>query len=428
MILIYSDIISNRLIYTLNVMFKYVLGVDYVYTNKHQEFKESALPKINYSAKKFENALQIIPSNLLFEKGIKGQDIQVSWQDHTPYFFKTNGEMSYDIFASTFYMISRYEEYLSFEPDVHGRFKAEDSLAFKQGFLKKPVVNLWCIELQNQLMKLFPELSFSNKKTSYLNTLDIDIAYAYKAKGLFRFVGGFAKAIIKRDKEELSRRLSYIKSKKDPFDTYEFIRGCSENIKTKYFFLLGDKAPFDVNIHHRRKGLKKLILKLSEENEIGIHPSYQSNQKPELVSKEIKRLKNILGKSITSSRQHFLKMSFPSTYENLISQEITKDYTMGFASQVGFRAGVCNVYPFYNIEIEEQRPLWIVPFQVMDGTLNQYLKLTPEESIQEIKTLIDEVNHVNGLFVSLWHNSSLSEIDIWKGWRKVYKETLNLMK
>ncbi|MGY5355483.1 polysaccharide deacetylase family protein [Wenyingzhuangia sp. IMCC45467] len=428
MIIIYSDIITSRLIYTLNVLFKYVLGVDYKLTNKLYEFKKSSLPKINYSSKIIEKSLQIIPSKLLFEKGIKNQNIELEWRNHVPYFFKTKGDFLFDIFASTFYMVSRYEEYLPFQSDVHGRFKAEDSLSFKNNFLKKPVVNLWSLELQNQLLTLFPALSFSKKKTSYLNTLDIDIAYAYKAKGTIRFLGGFFKAMMKREIAEIQERKQYLRSKTDPFDTYSFIADSSKGVKTKYFFLLGDRAKHDVNIHHKRKGLKKLILKLNEQHSIGIHPSYQSNKKPELLSKEVKRLENILRTKVTSSRQHFLKMSLPFTYENLISQKITKDYTMGFASQIGFRAGICNVYPFYNLEKEEQRPLWIVPFQVMDGTLNKYLNLTPEQAVVELKNLINEVNNVNGLFVSLWHNSSLGETTIWKGWKKVYKEMLILMK
>lgn len=428
MIIIYSDTISNRLIYTLDVIFKYVLGVDYRCTNKLQEFEVSTLVRINYSKKNLDKTLQITPSTLLFENGIRSQDIQVSWQSEIPYFFRTGGEFLYDVFASTFYMVSRYEEYLPFTSDIHGRFKAEDSLAFKQGFLKQPVVNLWSLELQHQMVKLFPELCFPKKKTSYLNTLDIDIAYAYKSKGLVRFLGGFANSIIKKNKEEIVERISYLKSKKDPFDTYDFIENASKKIKTKYFFLLGNKAKYDPNIHFKRKGLKEIILKLSKQHEIGIHPSYQSNQKPALVAKEINRLTKILGKEITSSRQHFLKMSFPFTYENLIGQKITKDYTMGFASQVGFRAGICNVYPFYNIEKEAQRPLWIVPFQVMDGTLNQYLSLTPTQASQQLRALIDQVRNVDGLFVSLWHNSSLSEKTIWMGWQKVYKDMLTLMK
>ncbi|MDO3693838.1 polysaccharide deacetylase family protein [Wenyingzhuangia sp. chi5] len=428
MMIIYSDIISSRLIYTLNVIFKYVIGIDYELTNHQTDFETSFKHKINYSVKNIDNSLQIIPSNLLFQKGVVEQDIQVDWIDEIPFLFKTNGELPYDIFAATFYMITRYEEYLPFESDIHGRFSAENSLAFKNGFLKKPVVNLWVMFLQKKLLELSPNLCFPIKKISFLNTLDIDIAYAYKAKGIIRFWGGFAKAILKRNQEEIGLRKNYITSKKDPFDTYNFIEKHSENVNTQYFFLLGNRAEFDNNIHPSKRGLKKLILKLSQQHKIGIHPSYQSNQKPEKVAKEIKRLEKILGDKITISRQHFLKMSFPSTYENLINNGVKVDYTMGFASQVGFRAGICNVYPFYNLEKEAARPLWIVPFQVMDGTLNQYLKLNPEQGIQEIKSLIDEVNSVNGLFVSLWHNSSLSETDIWKGWRKVYKEMLTLMK
>ena len=428
MIIIYSDTISPRLVYTLNVLFKYVLGVDYKLTRDFKYFKRSLLFKINYSSKAVEDSLQIVPSILLFEKGYKEQIINVEWEKDIPFFFKTKGDLPFDILASTFYMISRYEEYLSFEPDVHNRFKAEDSLAFKQGFLKKPVVNLWAKKLQETLVKLFPNIVFPKKEVSYLNTLDIDMAYAYKAKGVFKFLGGFVKSIIKNNKEDIENRKLYLRTKKDPFDTYDFIKNCSENIKTHYFFLLGDRGQYDPNIHYYKRGLKKLILKLNKEHEIGIHPSYQSNKEPKRVLKEIKRLEKILKEKVEISRQHFLKMSFPETYENLINQNIKKDYSLGFASQIGFRGGICSVYPFYNLETELQRPLWIVPFEVMDGTLNNYLSLEPVQALKEVESLIAEVKNVNGLFVPLWHNSSLSETGDWKGWRQVYKEMLTLMK
>lgn len=426
MILVYSDVITNRLTYVLNVLFKYTMGVDYRLTTNREEFKESKISKINYSDKNIDGCVQIVPVNLLFEKEIKEQNIEVERIDKIPFFFK-NVNNEYDVLASSFWMLTRYEEYLPFEKDNHGRFSAAHSLGFKEAFLKKPVVNLWGAYLVEKLQEIEPGFKIPDRKVSYLNTLDIDGAYAYKAKGFIRFYGGFIKSFLKKDKEDIDLRFLYLKSRKDPYNTYDYIDEISKKVKTVYFFLLGDKSEYDVNIHHKKRGFKKLIKKISETHQIGIHPSYLSNQDGSRVSKEIKRLEKITHQNIDISRQHFLKLEFPKTYENLISNNITVDYTMGYADQLGFRAGVCNAYPFYNLRSEEERPLWIVPFQVMDGTLNQYLKLNPEEAVTEIKEVMNEVKKVKGLYVSLWHNSSLSEIQNWKGWRCVYEEMLSLM-
>ncbi|NIJ44097.1 hypothetical protein FHR24_000536 [Wenyingzhuangia heitensis] len=427
MILVYSDSLSSRLIYILNVVFKYVLGVNYKTTVSLIDFENYKGPKINYSKKNLENSVRIIPVKFLFQNSIQQQNLDVNWIDEVPYFFKTK-DGQYDVLASCFWMITRYEEYLPFTPDHHNRFKAEDSLAYKQGFLKIPVVNVWVQELQQKLNIEFPNFIFPQRHFSTLNTLDIDTAYFSKGKGFFYFVGGFLKDIIKKRKENIEVKWSYLKTQKDVYDTYDFIESVSKNIKTHYFFLLGNKSEFDSSVKHTRKCLKKLIQQKAKNHSVGIHPSYVSNQKPELISKEIKRLEKLVGNKITSSRQHFLKLEFPKTYENLIKNGVRVDYSMGFASQVGFRAGICNAYPFYNLKTETQESFWIVPFQVMDGTLNQYLQLSPNKAIDEIKELIDQVKKVDGLFVSLWHNSSLSEKFGWQGWRKVYQEMLLLLK
>jgi hypothetical protein len=61
----------------------------------------------------------------------------------------------------------------------------------------------------------------------------------------------------------------------------------------------------------------------------------------------------------------------------------------------------------------------------MDGTLKDHLKLTNEESLAKILALKDEVKKVNGTFISLFHNNSLSENDEWKGWSTIYKQMLS---
>jgi hypothetical protein len=66
--------------------------------------------------------------------------------------------------------------------------------------------------------------------------------------------------------------------------------------------------------------------------------------------------------------------------------------------------------------------LRLVPFMLMDGTMKDYMKLSPEESLQKAMRLIDEVKAVNGTFVTLWHNQSVNDKEEWTGWRKVYED------
>src|SRR5690606_23282965 len=127
-------------------------------------------------------------------------------------------------------------------------------------------------------------------------------------------------------------RKSVISEKeKDPFDTYHFFK---ERLDVKdinqviFFWLMADYAQFDKNNPVDNQVFQKKIREVSTWSDFGIHPSYASNLHPKKLSVEIKRLKNILGKPILKSRQHYIKLKFPETYRNLLSNGIKEDYTM----------------------------------------------------------------------------------------------------
>ena len=215
-------------------------------------------------------------------------------------------------------------------------------------------------------------------------------------------------------------------STKDPYDTYDFLnsvfKGNEKNVY--FFFLLGDYSRFDKNVSYKNRHFRKLIQKIKEKYAVGIHPSFLSDKKKESknLKFEIQRLKEITGSKVKKSRQHFLQLSFPETYRRLIKAGIDEDFTMGYPSQTGFRAGICTPFYFYDLEKETTTNLKIVPFQVMDVTLRDYMKLTPEQATNEIERLMTEVKNVGGTFVSIWHNETVSNLGSWKGFREVFEK------
>ena len=331
----------------------------------------------------------------------------------------------FDPFAAAFYMITRYEEYLPFISDQHQRFEAHASLAMQENFLADPVVDRWAIALGHALQKQFPTFSPAPRKYRYLSTVDIDNAYAYKEKGLIRTAGGYLKSFAAFDLNEVILRTRVLlRQERDPYDTYEQLLDIQKryDLRPIYFFLVADYGHNDKNLSVHNRRFQALIKRLADYADTGVHPSYGSNQRPEQLLVESQRLSAILNRETERSRQHFLKMAMPETYRRLLLADIHEDHTMGFAEQIGFRAGTCTPFHFYDLEREEWTDLKVVPFQVMDATLKYYMKLKPEEVIGRVKPLIDQVRSVNGLFVSLWHNESLSENEIWKGWNPVYEE------
>ncbi len=425
MILIYSDNNSPRLEYTLEVMFHLLLRTEYEWTQDLTYFQKAKnRPRLHYSTAEIEGSLGICPHALLSEKGIRKQDIEVTYRDGIPYFFETcrQNEIPYDLLASTFYMISRYEEYLPFTPDRHGRFPAKESLSFKAGFLHLPVVHLWAHHLRQKLNELYPELTFPSLEYRMLDSIDIDYAYRYKGKPLFRRLFHILRILVNRDHAALKSWKTYRRTGKDPYDTYDYIHRIREKQSRERIFFIqtGQYGQYDKNIP-LNSTFRKLLRRLVSVSNIGLHPSYASAEHPERIEKEKKLLESATGTPITRSRQHYLRMRLPSTYEHLIDAGIEEDYTMGYPDALGFRSGIAVPYPYYNLLREEKMPLSIIPFQVMDVTLRNHLSLSPEQAIEEIRKLQKTLRTYGGIFVSLFHNSSLSEDDEWKGWRKVYE-------
>jgi len=160
----------------------------------------------------------------------------------------------------------------------------------------------------------------------------------------------------------------------------------------------------------------------------GIHPSYRSAGRPATLRMEAERYSKIAGHEAGCARQHWLLLRLPETYQSYEDAGISIDYTMGYADEPGFRAGIARPFPFYDLSKEKITGLTIVPFQIMDGTLRQYLHLSPEAALPVIRSLVSSTMSVGGLFVSIWHNTSLAEGNGWEGWRRVFEETLAMQK
>jgi hypothetical protein len=193
-----------------------------------------------------------------------------------------------------------------------------------------------------------------------------------------------------------------------------------QGINSVYFFLSGDYGNFDVNYALKTRAFRKLLRTMSDDRQIGIHPSYRSNQSFEILKEEYDVFSEILGKRPEISRQHFLIVKMPETYNRIISLGIKHDYSMGFASRPGFRAGTSRPFRFYDLKNEKETDLTIHPFVMMDVTLRQYLKLDVAVAMEKVTDMSDKLRSVNGLFTLLWHNESLCNTGEWKGWDRVF--------
>ena len=431
-LLIYVPKKPARLRYVFRLVFKDLLRIPYHLTTSLEEFESAEQPKMIYGEVAQGDAVYFRSSGLLFKRGVDSLDLEpLEYEGERAFFpvYDKSSILPFDIFASVFYLVSRYEEYLPFVRDVHGRFTAHLSVSAQLGVLEKPLVNIWALMVKKILQEHFPTLKFPERKYKFIPTYDIDSAFAYAQKGLVRSLGGYFLSLKLLDWNSISERSSVLFARKrDPFNTFtrQIAYTKKYGLKPIYFILFGRYGQFDKNINIRNRTFRFLIKRLSDYARIGIHPSYYTVEQPERLNFEISNLERVINKDVGCSRQHFLRLVLPNTYRNLIEEDITDDYSMGYAALPGFRAGICSPYNFYDLDLEVETKLRIHPFAVMDGTLRDYMELTPADAIEQIRVLINEVKKVNGTFISLWHNESLSDKKRWKGWRRVYEELLEM--
>jgi hypothetical protein len=430
--IVYSLNITNRLKYICDFIGNELTGKPFELTNSKEHYLDHSGSKINYSPGKIhENEFWLQPHSLLFEKDIKQPNTECIEVNGRKAFFKTEGDFPFDIFAASFYLLSRYEEYLPHPKDMYGRFAHENSLAFKENFLHLPLINIWLQNFRNALLSKFPNLpagrqgsKFPNSQFHFLPTYDIDEAYSYKHKEWWRSAGAAIKDLLKGKLNKFNSRRQVLNNKADdPFDSYDWMDNLHQLYKPepKYFFLVPDKTgKYDRNILPKETALQTLIKHHEDQYEIGVHPSWQSGDDPKLIKKEIQTIENITKLKVTSSRQHFIRFTLPETFRQLIDAGIKDDFSMGYGSINGFRASVASSFYWYDLKKEETTNLLLHPFCYMEANSFFEQKFTPQQALEEMRHYYKVVKEVDGILITIWHNTFLGTDEMFKGWREVY--------
>lgn len=423
---IYTPVSAPRLNYIAGIVLGDILGVAWEPVTDRRKIGKH--PVINYSPENIKGSFKINPDPLLFETGTQQRGIVLSDWKGLPVFFQSSpdSDMPFDIFAASFYMVTRYEEYLEHQPDEHGRFRASSSLAFKNGFLSRPVVDLWAKEFARMLLKKYPTLAFRRNEFKALLTIDIDQPFAYLGKNFLKSFGGLIRDLTTKTGHAGERYKVVKHEMKDPWEVYDYIfeRIEAGNTDVRFFFPTGDHSRFDPFPSWKNEEYRDLITRISGKYQSGLHPSYFASGNEPVIREELSRLRTIMNGEITASRFHYIRLFFPASYSALAKAGITEDYSMGYHDETGFRAGIARPYSFYDIREEKPTNLKIVPYQVMDATLFQYKRLDSSASREIIFRLVDETRKAGGLFVSIWHNTSLLETPEWKTWRELFEALL----
>ncbi|MDR3046527.1 MAG: polysaccharide deacetylase family protein [Bacteroidales bacterium] len=330
-----------------------------------------------------------------------------------------------DIIASSFFLISRYEEYVNRESrDFHGRFCAHDSLAYRAHFLERPVVDEYGKLLRHWLRLLGFDLKEPEEKIENINfTIDIDIPY------YFRSIKGLAKSLLSITKPFNAIQTFFLDRTKDPAFTFDWLHKKNASlpknkIKEIYFFKSKGQARQDKPYYSLFSEDIKFLFDFCKSNniEIGLHSSYGAGEEPQLIFQEKEQLEYAAGTTITSNRHHFLSCREPEDFSVLEKIGITDDFTMGFADAVGFRLGCCRPVLWINPADQKVSKLKLHPLMIMDCTLDRpdYMNLSFEEAAEKSLTLLHQTKLHHGELTLLWHNHYLDHSE--GGWqRELYR-------
>jgi hypothetical protein len=355
--------------------------------------------------------------------------------EYFKFFFKStsqgNRDFRFDIFSASFYLLSRYEEYLPHEKDKYGRYSCTNSLAYKENFLHLPIVNIWIDYFKNFLLTnghgADQELSKPKPAFQFIPTYDVDAAFAYLHKGPIKSFTGIVGSIVKLKFNKLKERLSVLGGlKRDPFEIFDWLDTIhqTQGLNPIYFFLVSEKnALHDKNILPQKEAMTQLINKHAKNYSIGLHPSWQSGENVSALQKEKARLESISGETISKSRQHFLRFNLPAGYRLLLEAGITEEYSMGYGTINGFRASVASSFLWYDIEKEQQTSLRIYPFCFMDSNVIFHEKLSVDGAYEELLSYYNICRKLNGTLITIFHNHLMGEDNL--QWRDLYERFLN---
>lgn len=427
MLLVYTQKVTPRITYIFKHICTRILGLEIEITSVIEELISHEGAKLSYGKKPLGNELFIQSYGLLTQQGFESEEILVRPWDHTKCFFPVMdiSSLPFDIFSAGFYLLSRYEEYLPHVKDDHGRFPAIESLAYKNGFLDQPVIDIWAYKFKHVLVEKFPNLYFDKREIKVHSLINVKQPYAFKQRGIVRTLIGYANDLLKFRMKRIAERTSVIfGSKNDPYDTFEWILKETKNKQfVTFFFLLGDALVFEENTNTNRQRFKLLVKYVADYKDVGIIFSFAALSNYRLLKEEKQRMEEITYRTLVGSLNAELLVKLPETYRNLVELEVDKDFTMVYEDIPGFRAGTCTPFLFYDLDYEIKTPLIIHPIA---ATTTCFKEKYASDITKTVAKMFSSVEQVNGVFSMMFTNKDFTSDASNDVWRSLFSEKLYL--
>lgn len=331
-----------------------------------------------------------------------------------------------DLFASSFFMLVRWEEYVNQVKDLHDRFPGIESVACKFNFLHRPIVNEYGEMLWRMLVYIGVKEKRKKKNFNLKLTHDIDFLQYPIRKNIRILVGD----ILKRKQWDIAWYRVKNLIGNDPFDCYDWLMDLSERAGVQshfYFMSCFQNSPLkDTEFYLKKKKYKEVIAQIKNRKHIiGFHPGYYTYNNYNLWKEEKNVLEHFSNLEVKEGRQHYLRMNIPLTMKIWSENNMCIDSSFGYADYEGFRCGTGDMFPVFDFLLRKSLRLYECPLIVMDGTLCGYRKYSIEKSYEVISYYFRISQKYNSTLTLLFHNTSFDNTD-WYGWDELYKQVLKI--
>lgn len=337
-----------------------------------------------------------------------------------------------DIVASTFFLISRYEEmYYRKKRDQYNRFPGKDSYPARMGFIHRPIVDEYSDTLRSLLAKEGVDIPEIPSGFSQINlTHDIDRPYEYHG------IRSFMRAWWHEGKNFFDAyKLAFRSVLSDRFWSFNrfFVwnREVSQKIPTKcktiVFYKTPGSEPEDKPNYRVNRYPIHLLRQLAKKYDVeeALHLPLSASKDPSTIARHVHLLRHDLQKNIVESRYHYLACGEPEDMEFLARAGIRDDYSMGYADVAGFRLGTCRPVRFIMPNTLQLTELRLHPLTLMECTLvrPEYMGMNYDAALSYGIGLIEQVARHGGELNILFHNDSLAK-EVHPYLSKLYRDYL----
>jgi len=315
-----------------------------------------------------------------------------------------------DLPLSVLLTLSRFEETLPFTADTHGRFPSSSSMAVRNSFLHRPIVDEYGLAFEQVLADLLP-----NRKPA-ARTLRVKLSHDVDEIGIpFSFRGALAKAVKHRRPSLMLRDLAAPLFRSETAYQRELrllVHASLQNrVNTAIYWKASTPGPFDTGYAIDDPHFHQFIAQFQELGiEMGIHPSYRTFESPELLRAEVERIRVVLKTYELGGRQDYLRWK-PATWSAWDALNISYDCSLGYADNVGFRAGTCIPYRPWLWNEQREASLLEIPLIAMDSALRGYMGLSAGQASAQLRRLVERCASVGGVFTLAWHNTTMLHPD-----------------